>query len=122
MAEGVALQETFERVDSALRASGLDYAFIGALAAIAWGRTRATTDVDLVVACSPQAFALLNTALVGAGLRAGAPVGPADPADVLPDIAVYWTTVAPPVRVDVFVAKTRFEDAVLASKKFASML
>lgn len=47
---GFDVQGTFRSVVEALAESGMSYAFIGALPVLAWGRVRATTDIDLVVA------------------------------------------------------------------------
>jgi formylglycine-generating enzyme required for sulfatase activity len=43
------LRGTFLAVLEALREAGVAHAFIGALPVLAWGRVRATTDVDVVV-------------------------------------------------------------------------
>ena len=109
------LEGVYERLLVALQASSTPFAFIGALGAIAWGRPRATTDLDLVVVCDEQRFLTLRDALVGAGFEEGAGVGPADAADRLPDIAVFWVGARPATRIDVFIAKLDFEREVVAT-------
>lgn len=109
------IQPVYDAVVDALHEVGLDYAFIGALAAIEWGRPRATTDVDVVLSVEPSQWALVDEALAARNLTAAPGVGPADPDDALPDIAVYWSAGRPSVRLDVFIAKTDFERAVLAT-------
>lgn len=109
------LEEVYGRLLEALRATGTPFAFIGALGAIAWGRPRATTDLDLVVVCDEVSFGALRQALVLAGFQEGAGVGPADPTDLLPDIAVFWAGARPAVRVDLFIAKLDFEREVVSS-------
>ncbi len=44
------LRGTFLAVVQALAEERIAHAFIGALPVLAWGRVRATTDIDLVVA------------------------------------------------------------------------
>ena len=94
---------------------------MGALGAIAWGRPRATTDLDLVVVCDEVRFGALRDALVLAGFQEGAGVGPADPGDLLPDIAVFWAGARPAVRVDVFIAKLDFEREVVSTAMQAQL-
>jgi hypothetical protein len=81
----VTLDEVFERLVVALKASATPFAFIGALGAMAWGRPRATTDLDLVVLCDGPGFSTLSEALARAGFQRGAGVGPADASDPLPE-------------------------------------
>lgn len=107
----------YEAVTDALAEAGVEYVFIGALAAIEWGRPRATTDIDLVVSVEPSRWPALHQALSAHGLTAAAGIGPADPADLLPDIAVYWSDGTPAVRVVVFIAKTGFERAVFETAR-----
>ncbi|MBI3181938.1 MAG: hypothetical protein HYZ28_07320 [Myxococcales bacterium] len=114
-AASLELLRALSDVRSALAQSELLHAFIDALPVLAWGRVRATTDLDLVVSASPESFAPLDSALRARGFSAGKNVGPAEPTDPLPDIAVYWSSTQPAVRLDVFIAKTSFEQAVLDS-------
>jgi hypothetical protein len=65
--------------------------------------------------CDEPRFRTLRDALVLAGFQEGAGVGPADAADPLPDIAVFWAGARPAVRVDVFIAKLDFEREVVSS-------
>jgi hypothetical protein len=77
------VQGTFRSVVEALRESATLYAFIGALPVLAWGRVRATTDIDLVVAVESD-WDVFAKALETRGIRQSKHVGPADPADDLP--------------------------------------
>ena len=109
------LEEVYGQLLTALRSTATPYAFMGALGAIAWGRPRATTDLDLVVVCDAEQFRTLEAALLSAGLERGKGVGPADAADPLDDIAVFWAGPKPAVRVDLFIAKLDFEREVVSS-------
>jgi hypothetical protein len=113
------LEEIYSALLDALAETSTPYAFIGALAAIAWGRPRATTDIDLVVACDTATFQPLSDALVVRGFSPGKGVGPSDASDPLPDIAVFWAGPAPQTRLDVFIAKLDFERSVLATARRA---
>lgn len=115
------VQGTFRSVVEALQETGLPYAFIGALPILAWGRVRATTDIDLVVAVG-SSWARLEQALGDRDIRRSRDVGPADPADPLPDIATFRSRRAAGTRVDVFIAKTDFEQAVIESARAADVL
>jgi len=114
------LRSTFLAVVRALSESGVAYAFIGALPVLAWGRVRATTDIDLVVAAA-NGWDRVLAALARAGITQNTQIGPADSADSLPDIAVCFSGDAAPVRVDVFVAKTDFERTVVATAREATV-
>ena len=116
------LEQVYAQLLSALRATQIPFAFIGALGAIAWGRPRATSDLDLVVTADSASFAALRTRLLANGFSEGAGVGPADTSDPLPDIAVFWAGEAPAVRVDVFIAKLDFEREVVASAMESMLL
>jgi hypothetical protein len=115
------VQGTFRSVVEALQESGLPYAFIGALPVLAWGRVRATTDIDLVVAVGSD-WNRLEQALENRNLRRSTDVGPADPEDTLPDIATFRSRSAPGTRVDLFIAKTDFERAVIESARTTEVL
>lgn len=80
--------------------AGVPFAFMGAMGAVAWGRARATSDLDAVVAVSESSFSVLKAALLKRDFTVGAGVGPAEPTDVLPDIAQFWLGSDPAVRVD----------------------
>jgi hypothetical protein len=115
------VQGTFCSVVEALRESATPYAFIGALPVLAWGRVRATTDIDLVVAIESD-WNVFAKALETRGIRPSKHVGPADPADELPDIAMFRSQGAGSTRVDVFVAKTDFERTVIDSARTTEVL
>jgi hypothetical protein len=118
---GPDVQGTFRSVVEALRESSTPYAFIGALPVLAWGRVRATTDIDLVVAVESE-WEVLAKALEKRGIRPSKRVGPADPTDPLPDIAIFRSQGATGTRVDVFVAKTDFERAVIGCARTTEVL
>jgi len=115
------LQSAFLAVIDALVEVGIDHAFIGALPVLAWGRVRATTDIDLVVLAGDR-WDRLTDALRRRGFRPGRTVGPSDPADALPDIAVFHGNGDPPVRFDIFIAKTEFERVVIETARAAPVL
>ncbi len=98
----------------ALERTGKRIVLIGALAAIRWGLVRATSDIDLVVSADGETWDEVRRALVSHGLTEGQHVQ-SDAADALPDIAFFWSGAAPSTRVDVFLGKTAFETAVLAT-------
>jgi hypothetical protein len=116
------LLETLAQVDAAREEVQLPGVFIGALPVLAFGRPRATTDIDLLLFCDVAGLSRFDDALRRRGLARGADVGPAEPEDPLPDIAVYWTATRPTVRVDVFVAKMDFETAVHQRAREVSVL
>lgn len=109
------IEPVFGALVSALEAAHIPFVFIGALAAIEWSRPRATTDIDIVLSVAGQAWNVVDSALRSAALTPGKGVGPIEAAEELPDIAIYWSRGSPAVRVDVFIAKTDFEQAVLDS-------
>lgn len=115
------LRGTFFAVVEALAAVGLPHAFIGALPVLAWGRVRATTDIDLVVLAGED-WNRLTEELRRRGFSPGRTVGPFDSSDALPDISSFGGPGDPSVRVDVFVAKTNFERAVIDTARTASVL
>ncbi len=114
--------EVFCAAREILVSAGVEHAFIGALAAVAWGRPRATTDVDLVILADEAVFAGVEARLEEAGFVRGGDVGPSDPGESLPDIAVFWSAHDTAVRLDVFIAKTPFEEEVVATARSASVL
>ena len=75
---GLDVQGTFRSVVESLSESGTPYAFIGALPVLAWGRVRATTDIDLVVAAE-SGWRTLERALGKRDIRPSKHVGPANP-------------------------------------------
>ena len=114
------LRGTFLLVVQALTEEGIAHAFIGALPVLAWGRVRATTDIDLVVLA--DSWDRLSAALLRHGIRQQKQIGPADTGDALPDVGVFFSTANVPVRVDVFVAKTEFERVVIETAREAAVL
>jgi Nucleotidyl transferase of unknown function (DUF2204) len=115
------LRGTFLAVLEALREAGVAHAFIGALPVLAWGRVRATTDIDVVVSIVDD-WQRLSAALARRGITQRKQISPADTADVLPDVAVCFSAHGSPVRVDVFIAKTDFERAVIQGAREATVL
>lgn len=115
------LRDAFRDVVKAVAEAGVAHAFIGALPVLAWGRVRATTDIDLVVLAA-SGWERLVAALNARGIRRTKQIGPADSADALPDIVVFHTSPDPGMRVDIFIAKTEFERAVITSSRPATVL
>lgn len=115
------LRGAFLAVLDTLGEAGMPHAFIGALPVLAWGRVRATTDIDLVVLAGNE-WQRWTEALRQRGFRAGRVVGPSEPSDTLPDISVFHGPGHPSVRIDVFIAKTEFERTVIATARTASVL
>jgi hypothetical protein len=117
----VRIDEAHALVLQVLRASAVPYAFIGAFGVMAWAPPRATNDLDLVVVADQSQFSQLRAALTSAGLREGAGVGPAEPTDTLPDIAVFWLGASPSIRIDIFIAKLPFERDVVSTSHSISL-
>jgi hypothetical protein len=111
------IKATFERVVDALNEVQAPYAFIGALAAVEWSRSRSTSDIDLVIAIDDARWIELDRALQKRGLT---PSGAFSPAKT--DVAPYWSSGSPRVRVDVFIAKLPFEEAVLSTARPATVM
>jgi hypothetical protein len=116
------LESIYRSLLEALKETQIPFAFIGALAATAWGRPRSTNDMDLVVLCDDQSFARLRAALEQRDFSMGKGVGALDSSDVLPDIAVFWAGPPPQTRLDVFIAKLAFEREVIATARSAIVL
>jgi hypothetical protein len=121
MSPNDSLASVYELLQEALTEAALPHAFIGALGAIAWGRPRATTDVDLVALCDEAGLERLRAALSSRGFTEGAGVGTPSPAEPLPDIAIFWAGPKPQVRVDVFLAKVDFEREVIATARTSNI-
>ncbi len=122
MSTGLDVAEVFRRTRAALVEAGIDHAFIGAFAAVAWGRTRATSDVDLVAAVDAEGWRSLEAILLRSGFRTGGGVGEQDPETGLPDIEVLYSAGEPSVRLDLFVAKMEFERVVISTAREVSIL
>jgi len=115
------LPGTFRAVVEALTEAAVPYAFIGALPVLAWGRVRATTDLAVVVTVVSE-WERLAAAFRRRGMTQRTQVGPAERSDALPDIAVLYSASDPPVRVDVFIAKTDFERTVVDTAREVEVL
>jgi len=68
--------------------------------------------VDCVVVLREGDWERLDQAFRDAGFQPGRHQGPVEPSDRMPDPACYWLG---PVRIDVFIAKTAFEQAAVES-------
>lgn len=95
-----ALDETALAFDRAARKAGVEYAFMGAFAVMAWGEPRATTDVEVLVDYREDQARALADSLVAEGLSVSA----ADFLDALRDgghasvfreDSVFWIDVKP---------------------------
>lgn len=122
MSEFVDLVSTYERLRRALERLALPHAFIGAMPVFAWARPRATGDLDLVLACAEAQWPSVVGALRSEGFELRSQAGPANTGDITPDIAFFWLAAPHPMRADVFVAKTPFEEAVLATARETNVL
>ncbi len=118
----VDLAVAYEKLRRALETLPFPHAFIGAMAVLAWARPRATSDLDLVLACGDAGWDRLVEALAAEGFELKSKAGPADPSHRAPDIGFFWLRGPHPLRVDVFVAKTAFEEAVLATSRETDVL
>lgn len=65
---GSSNQALLDRTVACLRRERVPYALIGAWALTAWGRTRATADVDFLVLVDAEKLSRLGDALVRAGI------------------------------------------------------
>jgi len=114
------LRAIFVAVVKVLTEEEIPHAFIGALPVLAWGRVRATTDIDLVVTVR-NSWHRLATALTRHGITQRKQIGPAEATDALPDVAVFFSPGDMPVRIDVFIAKTDFERVVIDTARAAEV-
>ena len=114
------LRAIFVAVVQVLTEEEIPHAFIGALPVLAWGRVRATTDIDLVVTVR-NSWDRLAAALARHGITQRKQIGPAEATDALPDVAVFFSSGDMPVRVDVFIAKTDFERVVIDTARVAEV-
>ncbi|MBL8922317.1 MAG: nucleotidyltransferase [Myxococcaceae bacterium] len=112
------LQELARRAVLALRARHARVVLIGGLGVIAWGRIRATEDIDLVV--DRGGFDEDREALAKVAFTFSDEVR-ADPADSEPDVGFFATSGESPVGLDVFYGKTEFEQAVLETAKTVNL-
>jgi predicted nucleotidyltransferase len=108
----VKLEELLARVCQAAGGHGC-FAVIGAVARNAWAPPRATTDVDITVAGRESHLQAITGALTSLGYTR-VREHKTDPADALPDTLIFRSHSGRPRQVDVLVAKTAFEDEVLA--------
>lgn len=109
---------TLRMLLGALERSGLPYALFGALARAAWGRLRATTDVDVEVLCGPGEWESLRAGLLEAGLSLEAE-RTTDVTDPVPEHVVFRGP--GDVRVDLLVAKTPFEVEAVGRRRRVSI-
>jgi hypothetical protein len=116
------LEAVFVATRDLLETARVPHAFIGALPAIAWGRIRTTTDVDVVALVDAAAMRGIDAGLKSLGYRRGRDTSPADPQDPLPDMATYWSPHETSVRLDFFIAKTPFEQEVIGRARRATVL
>lgn len=114
------LRATFLSLAQVLERAGVAYAFIGAVPVLAWGRVRATTDLDIVV-LAESGWSRLVAEMESAGFEIQRSVA-SDPADPLPDIVFFQSPSAATVRVDVFLAKTEFERVVIETCRVTRVL
>lgn len=89
-----------------LDSHGVKYVLVGGLAAIAYGATRATFDIDLVPDWSPENLELLAAALIAADARLRVPDG--DPVDYM--ITAEMITAESLRAFEVSTWRTRFGD------------
>ena len=113
------LLETFRGTVRVLESCNIDYAVIGGLARAAWGRVRATTDVDITISADAAALATTKRALERAGFHVEDIVA-GDEHDARPDI--FAATLLNRVRVDFLVAKTPFEQEAMARRQRIELL
>jgi hypothetical protein len=118
---GLDVQGAFLDVVEALEQSGVPYAFIGLCrswpggafvprrTSTSWWRPR-------------QGGSASRGPWRRAVIRPSKQIGPADSRDLLPDIAMFRADKAAGTRVDVFIAKTDFERAVIASARSTEVL
>lgn len=66
------LDEVASAFSRACRSVGIDHAFTGGIAVVAWGEPRTTSDVDVLVELDPEGIDDLVDALAGEGLEAKA--------------------------------------------------
>ena len=88
-------------------------AVIGAVARNAWAPPRATTDLDLTISAHHETLDALDAALRRLGYTA-VRRQQAEPGDPVPDVLIYRSEAADPCQVDLLVAKTAFEEQVIA--------
>ncbi|MBI5481166.1 MAG: hypothetical protein HY906_20075 [Deltaproteobacteria bacterium] len=88
-------------------------ALIGAVARNAWAPPRATTDLDLTLAAAADCLHAAEAALARLGYRC-VRRQQAEPSDALPDLLIFRADDPELRQVDLLVAKTAFEEQVLA--------
>jgi hypothetical protein len=105
----VAYEDAFRSAVGVLHTLGARYAAIGGLARNAWGTVRATTDLDFALAAGSGELEHATEKLHASGFLTDRAIGPADPADSLPDIVFVRARSGDGVRLDLLIAKTPFE-------------
>lgn len=106
------LLTALSKVIAVFEGLGLRYALIGGLARAAWGRARATRDIDVALAIDAIALRNLQKHLQASGFAVVTMVG-GDSEDERPDIFVARSEGGVPV--DVLIAKTPFEQEAVAN-------
>ena len=105
------LVATLANVVDLLEAAGIGYVLIGGVAKAAWGRARATRDIDIAVSADVATLEDLKARLGTQGFSVTDSVG-GDAGDTRPDIFVARRGSGVPI--DVLVAKTPFEQEAVA--------
>jgi hypothetical protein len=113
------LVAAFERSVDILNESGAEYAVIGGLARAAWGRVRATTDIDFAIVADTSALASVKHAFEQNGFAVRDVVAGEAP-DTRPDI--FTATSPDRVQIDFLVAKTPFEREAVARRERIELL
>jgi hypothetical protein len=115
------IRDTFLALLAILDRCEVEHAFIGALPVLAWGRTRATTDIALVI-LAESGWDRFEHQLGAGGFATIKEVGPAEAGDPLPDIVMFRRSETGAARIDVFIAKTEFERVVVAGARTTEVL
>jgi hypothetical protein len=117
------LLEAFGWAVEALEDIGVTHAAIGGVARNAWGSTRTTTDLDFELALGPDRLQALVDRMSSSGIHLARKHGPADPADLVPDLIVMRAgDPVVGVRVDLLITKTAFQEGALARRRKVQVL
>lgn len=103
---------------SALREAGVEFALVGGYAVVAWGIPRATYDVDVLVASSPEKLTGLFAACEKRGFAVDDSYksGWLDRIREMPLVKVQLFRAGRPVTADVFLVSTPFQEAAFARR------
>lgn len=104
--------ETLKELKSLFEDNKVNFAILGGLAAGAWGKSRATDDIDLVVQISREKFDAMTSALKKNkyNIRVS---GPANPPDLF-EITTKKNDM--PIRVDIMLANIPYQEEALKRK------